>query len=100
MIPDMSAAKGSVRAWGSVKEHRDRGSRPRFGLHLDPATGPGRDRAHHGHAEPGAPAGRLGGEERVEDLVPDLGADPGPGVTNLQSRAPAGRPGAEGGGGG
>ncbi len=45
---------------------------------------------HHGEAEPRPFALRLGGEERLEDPIENLGADAGAGVAHAQKNVLAG----------
>ena len=59
-----------------------------LGLHLDVAVVPVHDDPPADvQAEAGALADALGGEERLEDPVPDLGRDAGPGVADLDQHA-------------
>jgi hypothetical protein len=63
----------------------DRERRPTAGLRgdRDLATGPRGEAADHREAQPGALVGRLRREERLENLVDDLGRDPRSGVADV-----------------
>ena len=56
---------------------------PELGLDIDPAAMLlDDDVVGHREAEPGSFSGRLGGEEGIEHLLPDLGRDAGAVVAN------------------
>src|SRR6185437_6365786 len=59
------------------QEDRERGALALLGIDIDEATGLLDDAVYRRQPKPGALADFLGREERLEDLVPDVGGDAG-----------------------
>jgi hypothetical protein len=67
------------------QEDVERGAAIGLGLHIDEAAGLFDDAIDRRQAEAGALADFLGREERLEDLVDDVGRNAGAGVGNVDS---------------
>ena len=65
------------------QEDPERGTLVGFGVDIDETAGLLDDAVDRGEAEAGALADFLGGEERLEDLVDDVGGNAGAGVADV-----------------
>ena len=65
------------------QEDAERGALARFRIHIDEAAGLLDDAIDGRQPKAGALADFLGGEERLEDLVDDVGGNPGAGVGDI-----------------